>query len=206
MEGKAAVDAGMPVIESASEGQLDALVATLSDAFEHDPILNWIFPDHRVYPDLFRLILRDSGLPRGMVQLEREGRGAALWLPPNIPFELPPGIALLKLVLRCLWRMGPGPLRRLQQQAGLFARHKPAEPHFHLQFIGARQRDQGQGVGAALLKAGLRACDIQHMPAYLECSNPRNLPLYQRHGFETGAEADLPNGGPHVWFMWREAR
>ncbi|TXS89269.1 GNAT family N-acetyltransferase [Parahaliea maris] len=206
MEGKVAHGLQAPVIECASPAQLDILVDTLSDAFAHDPILNWIFPDSSLYPHLFRVILTGSALPRGLVQLEQDGRGAALWLPPDTPFELAPGLPLLQLVLRSLWRMGPGPLLRLRQQAGLFARHKPAAPHFHLQFIGCRQRNQGQGVGAALLKAGLQACDNQGMPAYLECSNVRNLPLYERHGFETQADGVLPGGGPQVWFMWREAR
>lgn len=206
MEGKVAPGLRAPDIECASPDRLDTLVDTLSDAFEHDPVLNWIFPDSGLYPHLFRVILTGSALPRGLVHLEPAGRGAALWLPPGTPFELAPGAPLLQLVLRSLWRMGLAPLLRLRQQAGLFARHKPAAPHFHLQFIGCRQRDQGQGVGARLLKTGLQACDTQGMPAYLECSHARNLPLYERHGFETQADGRLPGGGPQVWFMWRQAR
>jgi GNAT superfamily N-acetyltransferase len=195
-----------PRIAPAAAADLDTLVATLSDAFRYDPVLNWIFPDTAVYPALFRLILSGSSLPRGMVHLEETGRGAALWLPPATPFELPPGWLMLSLFSRCLWHMGPGPLLRLRQQARLFARHRPGTRHFHLQFIGCRQADQGEGVGAALLKLGTRVCDSQRMPAYLECSNPRNLPLYQRHGFEPTSEGCMPGGGPRVWFMWREAR
>jgi hypothetical protein len=30
----------------------------------------------------------------------------------------------------------------------------------------------------------LRRCDEERMPAYLESTNPRNLSLYLRHGFE----------------------
>lgn len=194
-----------PDIISASNADLDTLVSTLSNAFRHDPVLNWLFPDTAVYPALFRLIISGSSLPQGMVHLESAGRGAALWLPPDRPFELPLGGQLLSLIGRCLWRMGPGALLRLRQQANLFAHHRPAERHFHLQFIGCRQEDQGCGIGARLLKTGTLACDNQRVPAYLECSNPRNLPLYERHGFVTRSEAVLPGDGPRVWFMWREA-
>ena len=30
----------------------------------------------------------------------------------------------------------------------------------------------------------LDACDRDHAPAYLESNNPKNVPLYERHGFE----------------------
>jgi len=43
---------------------------------------------------------------------------------------------------------------------------------------------QGNGHGAALMKYALRQIDHDHLPAYLESSNAKNIPLYQRHGFE----------------------
>jgi hypothetical protein len=30
----------------------------------------------------------------------------------------------------------------------------------------------------------LARCDCDHAPAYLESSNPRNIPFYRRYGFE----------------------
>ena len=32
---------------------------------------------------------------------------------------------------------------------------------------------------------------------------PRNVPLYQRYGFEIAAEGDVADGGTHVWYMRR---
>jgi ribosomal protein S18 acetylase RimI-like enzyme len=41
-------------------------------------------------------------------------------------------------------------------------------------------------------------------PAYLESSNERNVPLYERLGFEVRERYVLPSGPP-VWLMWRPA-
>jgi hypothetical protein len=34
------------------------------------------------------------------------------------------------------------------------------------------------------MKHALVPCDLDHKLAYLEASNPKNIPLYERHGFE----------------------
>ena len=107
---------------------------------------------------------------------------------------------------KLLLRKGPRPLLRIPQQGKVFDRHHPKDPHFHLVFVGCRKNAQGQGLGSAMIKRGTRICDEQRMPAYLESSNEKNVPLYQRHGFEIIAEESLPGGGPTVWFMWRDAR
>ena len=192
-----------PIIRSATHADLDTLVDTLSDSFSNDPILNWVIPQASLYPDFFRMIIRDVYLPHGISHLEEQGRGAALWLPPGREFAMPTRFGLLSLFVRLIMRQGLKPLRRVRQQADTFDQYHPTEPHYYLQFIGARLRNQGQGVGSALLKHGIRVCDEQSMPAYLESSNVLNVPLYQRYGFEVTNEVTLPDGGPTAWFMWK---
>ena len=194
----------LPTIRDAESGDLDTLVDTLSDSFSDDPILNWVFPRKKLRPDFFRLVVKDVYLPRGIMHMEATGRAAALWLPPEERFEIPPRMALLKFVFQLLLYRGPGILWRIHQQHAVFAKHLPKDPHYYLQFIGCRQRDQGQGIGAALLKKGTSICDERGMPAYLESSNIINVPLYERHGFEVIAEEAVARNGPKAWFMWRE--
>ena len=43
---------------------------------------------------------------------------------------------------------------------------------------------RGRGYGSALLRHALQRCDRENAPAYLESSNPRNIPLYERYGFK----------------------
>ena len=83
--------------------------------------------------------------------------------------------------------------------------HPKAEPHWYLAFLGIEPSEQGKGLGSALLRPVLERCDSEGTPAYLETSNERNLPFYQRHGFEVVQQCGIPDG-PHFWGMWRVAR
>ena len=62
---------------------------------------------------------------------------------------------------------------------------------------------QDAGLGAAVLAPVLDRCDAEGVHAYLESSNPRNLPFYRRLGFVAAGEIPLP-GGPSLIPMWRE--
>jgi ribosomal protein S18 acetylase RimI-like enzyme len=64
------------------------------------------------------------------------------------------------------------------------AEYHPHEPHWYLPFIATDPIWRGQGLGALLMKHVLRRCDEEGIAAYLESSNPRNISLYERHGFE----------------------
>jgi len=44
------------------------------------------------------------------------------------------------------------------------------------------------------LKNTLSKIDDLHQPAYLESSNPRNMSLYERHGFETLTKIQFGEG------------
>jgi ribosomal protein S18 acetylase RimI-like enzyme len=81
-----------------------------------------------------------------------------------------------------------GIIKRLQADAFTIFEHMgaahPKEPHWYLWMIGTDPIRQGQGYGSALLRHTLGVCDRDKRLAYLESSNPRNLSLYLRHGFE----------------------
>ncbi|HRD29223.1 MAG TPA: GNAT family N-acetyltransferase, partial [Caulobacter sp.] len=87
----------------------------------------------------------------------------------------------------------------------LMRQFHPKEPHWYLSMIGVDPSRQGQGLGAALLKAGLARCDADGLPAYLESSSPKNVPLYERHGFEV-IGLIKPGDHPGLIPMYRPAR
>lgn len=64
---------------------------------------------------------------------------------------------------------------------------------------------QGRGLGAQLMDGALARCDEEGLIAYLESSNPANISLYQRHGFDVIGEIEIENG-PIVTPMLRPGR
>ena len=82
----------------------------------------------------------------------------------------------------------------------------PSEEHYYLEAIGTHQDAQGTGVGSLIIRTMLDRCDEEGLPAYLESSNPRNVPFYGRHGFEITREIEVGEGAPTVTAMWRTPR
>ena len=57
-------------------------------------------------------------------------------------------------------------------------------PHWYLLAIGVDPNHQNEGLGSLLMKHALPKVDAEGALAFLESSNPRNVPFYLRHGFE----------------------
>ena len=62
---------------------------------------------------------------------------------------------------------------------------------------------QGQGIGSALLAAGLARADAARLQVFLTTNSERNVSLYARHGFAVATEEPLPRGGPPAWALVR---
>jgi GNAT superfamily N-acetyltransferase len=182
-----------------------ALRGVLRRAFDADPVVNWV-----VRQDggrewglawLFRLTL-DLALPAGHVYTTDDRQGVALWAPPGRPRAGQ---------LRQVWRLpgfiravGMGRLWRVVPAISALGAKHPHRAHWYLSELAVDPPAQGRGIGAALLADRLSVCDRDCVPAYLENSNPRNTPLYERHGFRTLEEHRMGGDGPPLWLMWRE--
>ena len=84
------------------------------------------------------------------------------------------------------------PESRKAEMEALFAKMEEFhlhEPHWYLPLIAADPARQGQGLGTALMEAAIARIDADGLPAYLESSNPRNISLYERFGFERSARS-----------------
>ncbi len=193
------------VVRLAADHEMPAVADILASAFANDPLMNWMCPAARVYPSLF--LAEAEGLYRfhGQVYINQDQTGAAMWLPAGVNARPPLSWPWLRAIARLFLAGGMQGIRRAQRVETFFAEYHLSKPHFYLHCIGARQGKQGLGIGSALLGAGLKACDEQGLPAYLESTNEKNNPLYQRFGFEIIDSARVSDNGPRVFFMRREA-
>lgn len=202
-----AQQAGYPPVRRASDADAALVAAIHAEAFADDPLLAWLFPDERRRPALlsryFLTVARELYLRHREVYLFGES-GATMWLPPGTS---PDSLSLLTWT-SLLWRMwlahGFAGLSRARLASESMKANHPTEPHYYLHAIGVRKSEQGKGVGSALLRQMVSRCDGEGKLAYLENSNPRNTPLYERHGFRVVGEWTAPNGPP-LWFMRRRA-
>lgn len=186
------------------------LAAVLGLAFHNDPVMSWILADEtrraKGLPRLFAAITRHHFLAGGGAEVAvRDGEigAAALWDGPGRWKQTPrEELRMLPTMVLAFGR----DLRRGQQVVELMKQHHPEEPHWYLAVIGSDPTVRGGGFGHALMQARLDRVDAEHAPAYLESSNPDNVPYYMRFGFEVTGEIVLPDSGPVMTAMWRRPR
>ena len=190
-----------PIFHPAAHGRA---VATLSEAFHHDPVFEWVYPDEshrRIAVPHFFGVLVEQFATRHQVRTTVDVDGVALWLPPGE--ELLTEATADPVVNELVEAAGPA-AERLGETMAVLEEHHPHEPHWYLGFLGVHPAAQGEGLGSALLRATLVGVDVCGDAAYLEATSPDNRRLYERHGFEVVRELPLPGGGPSLFAMWRE--
>ena len=200
--------------EAASEVRLaglddaDLLGDILADAFADDPVISWLIPPGVDNRDE-RLTLFFTAMSRTYLRFGKpcyiagDDMGAALWGSPGswaLPMSEMTDEEVEPFITAFGERLGVSTELQLQVE-GLH----PTEPaHLYLAYLGARRASQGQGHGSRLMQAVLKQADADGVPAYLESSNARNVPLYERHGFKVVGEFQALNDGPTIWRMWRD--
>ncbi|MEY2422584.1 MAG: hypothetical protein QOI95_2651 [Acidimicrobiaceae bacterium] len=201
-----AVNTTANAVRHAVSADLDDLEVTLADAFFDDPMLHWMYPDPEARSVLGRQFMRvalDIGFPHGHVYTAGANGAAAIWSPPDV--ELFDDAAITTFFSLLGEQLGA---RAEEIGAGLLAVsecHPHDEPHFYLFVLGTASARQGSGLGSTMMHEVLDRCDRQGLGAYLESSNIRNVPFYERHGFRVLTEVHA--GGDFVARpMWRDPR
>ena len=199
--------AAHPAVTRAAMEDAPALARTLALAFADDPVSVWFFPREadrlqRLQRAYERVFLRRIALPREATFTVAGHAGVAMWLPPGQAHL--GALEQLRLLPAMAGAMGRDLPRSLRGMSAMDAVH-PHEPHWYLWLLGIDPQRQGEGLGGRLLAEVLERCDRDRVPAYLEATTPRNRELYLRHGFEDCGELRLPDDGPQLWPMWREA-
>jgi ribosomal protein S18 acetylase RimI-like enzyme len=180
------------------------IAATLGRAFGDDAAFSHIFPDASVraarLPRLFELFLRTDA-PDGFVMAPADGAGAALWRAPGKAHVST--FTMLRHAPALLAAFGSALPRALALGNAIDAHH-PEGRYWYLHVLGCDPAQQGRGIGAALVQAGLDRIKGDGLPCYLETATARNVGFYERLGFAVTQEWQAPNG-PILWSMLRPA-
>jgi ribosomal protein S18 acetylase RimI-like enzyme len=189
-------------IESATRGDAQQAIDALVLAFARDPIARWFFPhatQHSRGFEAFAHAFGGAAFDSGTAFATQGLDAVALWLRPgSAPDEA--------ATLACFERWVPE--ERLEQGLEIMeqmGKYHPEEPYWYLPLIGVDPALQGRGFGAALLRHALAIVDGEEKLAYLESTNPANLSLYRRHGFEVLTTIQI-GAAPPVFPMLREPR
>ena len=191
----------------ATGADLAAVTETIGSAFHDDPTWSWAFPDPARRQEQYRAFWRfmiAGALRYPWVLMTDRCEAAAVWIPPGGTELAEADEARVEPLLAGLVGPRAGEVRELLDRFD--AAHPRAEPHFYLSLLGTHPSHTGRGLGMALLAESLQRIDLEHMPAYLESSNPANNHRYGRHGFEQVGEFYPPGSGTPVTTMWRGAR
>ncbi len=157
-----------------------AIVDVFVLAFMADPMWRWAWPNPHTFlssAPIFARILTCAAIAHGSAYCSDDLVAACLWRRPG---ESANDEGLGELFQHSL---AASILVDFQAVVAQMAAIHPAEAHWYLPLIGVDPAHQGQGYGSALLTHTLQECDREHMPAYLESSNVKNVPLYERYGF-----------------------
>lgn len=171
----------------ATPADRDAVIATFVAAFVADPAVRYFFPEDDTYPRhaaAFAGHLFDRRVANGSVWIGAGGAVVALWDLPSVPSPQP---ATLEV---------PADAReRLDRYDAAVHAALPADPHWYLGVLATRPDHAGRGLGRRLMAAGVAMAHSEGMPAVLETTNPSNVDLYVRAGWEVHrqiAAADVP--------------
>lgn len=187
------------IVEIIAAAQRRSAFATITGAFADDPPCRWLWSDDDEYQEYFPSFAAAFGgaaIDFGTAIATENLAGVALWMAPGVG---PDEQALALFIEHSTAASRRDTVFKLFGEMG---RVHPSEPHWYLPLIGVAPNRQGRGLGGRLLASVLARCDADGLPAYLEASSSRCIPLYRRYGFEPIGEIAV-GGCPTIVPMYR---
>ena len=195
-------DSPPPRVRAALRRERDRVLKALTLGFSADPVARWLWRDADTYlaaMPRFAAAFGGGAIDAGTCFVTDGFRSVSLWHAAGCG---PDGEAIDRVlsdtVRSNIW----------EDVAAMFGEmedYHPTGSHWYLPMIATDPKFLGRGYGAANLTHALQKCDEAGRDAYLESSNPKNLSLYARFGFETIGEIS-PGSTPPMFPMLRRAR
>ncbi len=199
------------VLATLPSRELSAACALVGRAFGADPFASHAIPaerDRREHlASLYRPVVAGA-MRYGSVGVNSDSfTGLVAWLPPGNEI-----LSVAQQVrcggLRVPFAVPWGAMRHYldyQRFADVLHRKYAPGPHWYLAVLAVEPDFQGQEHGSRLLQPGLARADIEGRVCFLETQNSRNIPLYERHGFEVVEHTVVAGTQIDHWSMLRPA-
>lgn len=169
------------------------IIDILARSFASNRSVNYIVKQDAKRRDRIKALMAycfDVCYRSGEAWLSEDNKACALILYPDRRRSGVRSIILdLRLIFRCV---GIRNLKKTLARERLLKHIQPRERRIaYLWFIAVDTPSQGKGIGSAFLQAIMRHCAQENRPIYLETSTPKNLPWYEKNGFDVYHEEDL---------------
>ena len=177
-------------------------IDTIVMAFATDPVLRWFYSEPWRYLAHYGDFVKTFGgqaFGEGSAWILGDFHAAAIWLSPASRLDDDAIVHHLESTV------APEKLGDLLDVLGQMDAGHPPEPHWYLAWIGVDPAMQGRGLGGELMAHCLQVIDADGAPAYLDNTNPLNVPFYERHGFRVTGESQAGACPPLVG-MLRDAQ
>jgi len=177
------------------------IVDILSRSFESNQSVNYIIPQNASKSLRIRRLMDysfDVCHTFGQVFLSDDRKACALVLLPDRKRTNFKSVFLdLKLIFSCV---GLTNLKKTLGRESKIKQIQPQELMYYLWFIGVDPQYQNGGIGSKLLKEVIGQGTLLNRSVFLETSTLKNLPWYNKFGFEVYHELDL---GYKLFFLER---
>ncbi|MDH2390586.1 hypothetical protein QCN29_17665 [Streptomyces sp. HNM0663] len=184
---------------------IEAIVETLSEAFFHDPVMEWIFPQEishrrRALDSFYTISIEHFLRHGGHAWATPEHEAVLVWTPPGEPnlseADTEAYNRRLEHALGGEYKRVEAFLKALEQQAP----QELPDGYVHVMFA-ARHPGKSTSADWQTLMHALREMVFREsLDIYAESSSLQNLRIWKRLGFQRiGQEIRLPDGGPDIY-------
>jgi len=180
----------------------DRIVDILTTSFDDNKSVNYVINQDKRRVQRIRNLMDYSFevcYTFGDVFLSNDKKGCALIVLPDKKKTNLKSISLdLKLITSCL---GLSNVNKAMARESKIKKLHPKELMYYLWFIGVYPGEQNKGIGSVLLDEVIEEGVSKKRSIFLETSTARNIPWYEKFGFEIYNKLDL---GYQLFFLKRD--
>jgi ribosomal protein S18 acetylase RimI-like enzyme len=192
-----------------STSDLERAVYIQSQAFQNDPLWQYMIPDADkrkwMLPKFFRVFLNVSIRSRQAYGVGDPVEGVALWCAPHQRrFELSESfiVGVLRLATEGFLSPFLRALKVFSRTEIMQGKYAPG-PHYYLNTIAVLPEAQGKGFASKLILPFLEKADEESVGIYVETMARRNVGLYEHFGFQCVEQYQVPKTELTVWAFYR---